>query len=57
MKKKIWEKPEFELLTFHETAGSGKANVPDPEDFVRSDPNDPTSPVIPNSGPDSEGPS
>ena len=57
MKKKIWEKPEFELLTFHETAGSGKANVPDPEDFVLAIPGDPSSGTVPNSGPDSEGPS
>ena len=57
MRKKIWEKPKYEILTFYETAGSGKNNIPDDEDFVLNVPGDPSSGTRPNSGPDSEGPS
>ena len=55
MVKKEWEKPDFQILTFCETAGSGKANIPEAEDFIESPPG--SNNFIPNTSEDAEGPS
>ena len=55
MVKKEWEKPDFQILTFCETAGSGKANVRAFEDFIEDPPG--SNNFIPNNTPEAEGPS